>query len=745
MAYSMLVGPLKRANDSLSRSLGLFDTSRGFHYRERNYSNPGQREFQRLQIECHQLKQHMVRQSQIYADRVNCLEEVSNEVIRLQQYQIYRLSKKIERRDLEIDELLEMLQNEEWKQLNICDKNVLAVNNVMVETDEQICDLRNQLQTALNDNHEKEVKMKDSTALLKTKIAQLETEVGLKDLKTKNLEKLLESTKTEIDSKNEELAKQDKQLAEQKHQLQQMFSKLHATEDTTMGVTITSLETKKKYIEEEIEKDQDKLLANEKTEIIQMNRRLQGTFASNGSDADGTIALLKKKIEHLEEEAGDHELQIKKLEELLASERLAISDKYEVVRQEMKEKDDHLQEMRVELQQTFKLMHEKESELDGIITSLRKDVTNLEKEVTQRDLKVKDLEVKRSKDMHKSDKNEQLTNKLLKEKDDLLSAQRNQLLHITKTFEGKEAEMNETITSLKKKIQNLEAESANGREVELKGMTKTLGHKNIESVNRKQQEKEMLVLKVKLQNTLTKLKDTETELDETRTRLSKAMGDRLTDNNPNIADLSDRNRPTKLAERYAELYDNQWTDAFDILVTYFHREGNAVEALLKILQDVMRFCQMKGQKQMESLEHVLEFSDKHDRRDLSADMRNILKVGRKAMASVAVGNLFQMYVSHLKGSTDKASRIALNVSSFTQECLEICWLMTIQDPSVVFAPLLRRGTRFNTDLFKPYTSSGTHVDYVVWPALLLHEGGPVLAKGVAQGYNKKENKSHNNK
>jgi len=43
------------------------------------------------------------------------------------------------------------------------------------------------------------------------------------------------------------------------------------------------------------------------------------------------------------------------------------------------------------------------------------------------------------------------------------------------------------------------------------------------------------------------------------------MGQKLTHNNPNIADLSDKNRPTKLAERYTELYDNQWTDAYELI------------------------------------------------------------------------------------------------------------------------------------------------------------------------------------
>lgn len=36
------------------------------------------------------------------------------------------------------------------------------------------------------------------------------------------------------------------------------------------------------------------------------------------------------------------------------------------------------------------------------------------------------------------------------------------------------------------------------------------------------------------------------------------------------------------------------------------------------------------------------------------------------------------------------------------------------------------------DLYRTYTRSGDVIEYIVWPALLLHENGPVLYKGVAQ-------------
>ena len=67
-------------------------------------------------------------------------------------------------------------------------------------------------------------------------------------------------------------------------------------------------------------------------------------------------------------------------------------------------------------------------------------------------------------------------------------------------------------------------------------------------------------------------------------RLSQLMGNRLTDNNADIADLSDANRPTKLAEQYSELYDNQWTEAFIWLTEYSKlRDRDAVNLLLHAL------------------------------------------------------------------------------------------------------------------------------------------------------------------
>ena len=59
-------------------------------------------------------------------------------------------------------------------------------------------------------------------------------------------------------------------------------------------------------------------------------------------------------------------------------------------------------------------------------------------------------------------------------------------------------------------------------------------------------------------------------------------------------------------------------------------------------------------------------------------------------------------------------------------------MMCVQDPPVVLDWSAQEGA-FNVDLYRAYTKSGSQLEFVVWPIIYLHEGGPVLLKGVAQG------------
>ncbi|XP_045204733.2 uncharacterized protein LOC123557362 isoform X2 [Mercenaria mercenaria] len=194
---------------------------------------------------------------------------------------------------------------------------------------------------------------------------------------------------------------------------------------------------------------------------------------------------------------------------------------------------------------------------------------------------------------------------------------------------------------------------------------------------------------------------------ELLTRLSATASAKLTDDNPNIADLSDMNRPTKLSEQFSELHDNEWTDAIGALTKT--EKGNKPEGeACKLLLDVL----------------TVEVPSKV--------VLKALKDDRKKNYSYTINKVSEEVKPSLQGIiTEKDSCF---ITNYIDKCITLCWLMAIQDPPVyIDVETQRHDAGLDTDRYKHYTQSGTAIDYIVWPVLYLHEGGNLLSKGIAQG------------
>ena len=72
------------------------------------------------------------------------------------------------------------------------------------------------------------------------------------------------------------------------------------------------------------------------------------------------------------------------------------------------------------------------------------------------------------------------------------------------------------------------------------------------------------------------------------------------------------------------------------------------------------------------------------------------------------------------------------VMTYVEACIKINWFVAIQDPPLYLSHTLSK--IFDHEAYKVYTESGEYTSFVVWPALYHHEGGPLLQKGVAQGF-----------
>ncbi|KAL3879569.1 hypothetical protein ACJMK2_031863 [Sinanodonta woodiana] len=223
------------------------------------------------------------------------------------------------------------------------------------------------------------------------------------------------------------------------------------------------------------------------------------------------------------------------------------------------------------------------------------------------------------------------------------------------------------------------------------------------------------------------------------TRLSEMGAMQLTEGNPNIADLSDHNRPDKIAEQFSELYDNLWTDCYIVLDRLTKSERETVETLLTILKTVYDISLNRSQMIMSDARKALvAFAGMSD------------EESEKALDSLIQETLHKMKsyrTKHFKAvPKDIAKEINVKLvetigqqevtacCEYIEECVRICWLMCMKDPPMYI--FCEKEDVFNKNHFMEYTEKGHKVSYVVWPALYLYQNGPLMRKGVAQGEGK---------
>ncbi|XP_052279462.1 uncharacterized protein LOC127877545 isoform X1 [Dreissena polymorpha] len=249
-------------------------------------------------------------------------------------------------------------------------------------------------------------------------------------------------------------------------------------------------------------------------------------------------------------------------------------------------------------------------------------------------------------------------------------------------------------------------------------------------------ESEKRKLKVKVSELQQKLITHEKEIEDLKTRLSRVLGDRLTDNNHNIADLSDMNRPTKIAERFSELYDNQWTNVFETLTAGNKMgEKEAIRFLLETIKTIYNTCRKKSIDGYDRLQSAASEFAGVDLEELSRGYAHWLKLFKDSRKHNYLKFLYLLEVTiqtEFEGSVHTSIINSKDFKEYSTLATELCWLMCIQDPPVVMVTDCHHGELFDKNLFRMYKRNGVSYSYLVWPALLLHTGGGILMKGVAQ-------------
>ncbi|CAC5413590.1 unnamed protein product [Mytilus coruscus] len=223
--------------------------------------------------------------------------------------------------------------------------------------------------------------------------------------------------------------------------------------------------------------------------------------------------------------------------------------------------------------------------------------------------------------------------------------------------------------------------------------------------------------------------DLRKELDRARTSLSKIAGEKMTDGNPYITDLSDPQRPQKLSEKFNSLYDNSWTDAYEIFSADDMDEKLICKKLIAIFQSCWDFSCDVAKSQLSELHKILlsleenGSTEKTLKNEFPVQNSKIIKETRRLFAEQFIPTLCESYWQR-----QKDAGLVEDLQPYVNKCIELCWYSAISDPPLVYA----FEAKTNVDDFRGYTKSGDEIDYVVWPSMYLHEYGPLLYKGVVQ-------------
>ncbi|XP_062621735.1 uncharacterized protein LOC134283291 [Saccostrea cucullata] len=234
------------------------------------------------------------------------------------------------------------------------------------------------------------------------------------------------------------------------------------------------------------------------------------------------------------------------------------------------------------------------------------------------------------------------------------------------------------------------------------------------------------------------------QIEELTNRLSSFASKQLTEGNAAFTDLSDKNRPTKIGEKFGLIYDDEWSEVFDELKDSGLNDEEIISKLQIMVEYGYDFCLKKALEQLQDLEQAMKipilqpFHTKHTLH-VPKDMAKILtaatvkhaKEYRKVTASISspeVCKVFFREESDFIERTFQESSSAPKLKAYIEACIEQMWLMCVQDPRMVIEFAVP-GTPINKELFKFYDKKGKLVHLTVWPVVYLHKEGPIVSKG----------------
>ncbi|XP_064614724.1 putative leucine-rich repeat-containing protein DDB_G0290503 [Liolophura sinensis] len=235
------------------------------------------------------------------------------------------------------------------------------------------------------------------------------------------------------------------------------------------------------------------------------------------------------------------------------------------------------------------------------------------------------------------------------------------------------------------------------------------------------------------------IQERDDKLKQSSIRISKLVAENVGRNNPFLEDLGSQNRSMKIAERFrGDLYGDIWCDTLDLLMDDGMPEEEALKAICDTLLAVYQFCRDHLARVVQcASSFLMNLTDTGldpsltGTQELGGDLVHLMSAMkdflRASAMTVTLDKLLQLYTR--RDGTDILP-LPEALVGFTRQALAICWCMVTQDPPMSLLHTLDPGGGYDPSSFQAYRSSGIRAKFLVWPALLLTDSGPLMEKGV---------------
>ncbi|XP_052795242.1 myb-like protein X isoform X2 [Mya arenaria] len=253
-----------------------------------------------------------------------------------------------------------------------------------------------------------------------------------------------------------------------------------------------------------------------------------------------------------------------------------------------------------------------------------------------------------------------------------------QLMMENQNLDSKQKQTEKILRDTKKELDDAEANTKQ-RDDQIKHLQMEKG--KLDSTL-KQTERDKTILNNELFEVRNLKREAEAEKHDALRRLSEMVSVKLRDNNPNIVDLNDEYRPTKLAEMFSELYDNEWTAAYTVMEDNEFQDRQMIDFLLDVVMESYIFCKDEVEKSW----NVVSTWFLDDDLPKVQQMRKALKDGRKAKAWKLIPDIEKKYTSYIESVCRHEPLKKLlsieDIRKYMALCLKLTLLMNANDPPV---------------------------------------------------------------